>query len=174
MLLVQISNCPLTNLFGRIPFDEFVWKDGPSLACKSAIKRPPSEELSRPPFLSIIAFASLLYMITSPSARAARGPGKCPDPSGAVARTHARASSLSTTPEPHPPPFSSGSFGAAERARLHSNSDLSLPWHGMVMTRTRPSAGHTSESVCRRCRGQADRPGRRRPLLREGRSLMRA
>ena len=86
-------------------------------------------------------------------------------PSGAVTHTHARACSLSAPPEPYLPPPPS-SFGTAESERLHSNCDLSRPWHGMVMTGTRPSAGHASESVCRRCRGQAERPCRRRPLSR--------
>ena len=49
---------------------------GPSLARvpSSDDKRPPSEGPSRPPLLSIMAaLAGLLHMITSTSARAARG-----------------------------------------------------------------------------------------------------
>ena len=75
--------------------------------------------------------------------------------------THARTRELA---EHHGraayPPLSS--FGAAERARLHSNCDLPQPWYGMVMAGTRPSADHASGSVCWRCCGQAQRPGRRR------------
>ena len=59
--------------------------------------------------------------------------------------THARASSLSTTPEQHPPPL----------LRLLSICNLSLSWYGKVLTGTRPSAGHGSGSVCRRCSDQA-------------------
>ena len=54
-------------------------------------------------------------------------------PSGAVTRTHARANSLSTTPELHP-----------------RSPRWARPWYGMVMTGTCPSAGHARGSVCRR------------------------
>ena len=114
---------------------------------------------------SIMAFAGLSRMITSTSARAARGAVTClPPPATPPEPSHARerepAEHHARTAPPHP-----FSFRAAERARPHSNCDLSSPWYGMVMTGgTRPSAGHASGSACRCCRGQAPRPGRRRPL----------